>query len=235
MFEADFSHVIQQIALMAIPVVLAITLHEVAHGWVANHYGDPTAKLEGRLTLNPLAHVDPFGTVILPILLYVTAGFVLGYAKPVPVNFNNLRHPKKDMIKVAAAGPGVNLALALIFGILFQLTIAFQPQLIAEIFFRGEGVTSFFLLPLALMLSEGIKWNIVLCVFNLIPIPPLDGGRILVGLLPHRQAEAVGRIEPFGFLIILLLIFLNPLGVMSGVVFPVMGVLTRLFSGVPLF
>ncbi|MBI4715283.1 MAG: site-2 protease family protein, partial [Nitrospirae bacterium] len=146
MFEAGFSQSIQQIALMALPVVLAITLHEAAHGWVADRFGDSTARREGRLTLNPLAHIDPIGTILIPILLYVTTGFVIGYAKPVPVNFHNLRNPKRDMIWVAAAGPGVNLGLALIFGLLFQGILALQPGAVVQSGGDG-GVGAFLLTP----------------------------------------------------------------------------------------
>lgn len=215
---------------MAIPVVLAITLHEAAHGWVAYKLGDPTAKLHGRLTLNPLAHVDPFGTIILPILSYIFAGFIIGSAKPVPVNFHNLRNPKRDMIWVGAAGPGINLAMALGCGILFQALILFTAQGLSR-----SNFISLILLPVMLMLKEGIKWNVVLAIFNLIPIPPLDGSRILVGLLPHRQAEALSRIEPYGLLIITFLVFLNPLGFMTRIIWPIMSFFTRMFAGMPVF
>ncbi len=215
---------------MAIPVVLAITLHEAAHGLVAYKFGDPTAKYAGRLTLNPIAHIDPFGTILLPIITYILAGFIIGSAKPVPVNFANLRNPKRDMIWVGAAGPGVNIALALVCGILFQVLVAQSVNISA-----GSGLLSYIAVPLILMLKEGIKWNIVLAVFNLIPVPPLDGSRILAGLLPYKQAQFLGRLEPYGLLIISFLVFLNPFGFMTHVIWPIMSVLTRLFAGMPVF
>ncbi|MCC7203315.1 MAG: site-2 protease family protein [Nitrospirae bacterium] len=215
---------------MAIPVVLAITLHEAAHGWVAYKFGDPTAKYAGRLTLNPIAHIDPFGTILLPIITYIFAGFIIGSAKPVPVNFANLRNPKRDMIWVGAAGPGVNIALALVCGILFQVLVTQSVNISA-----GSGILSYIAVPLILMLKEGIKWNIVLAVFNLIPVPPLDGSRILAGLLPYKQAQFLGRLEPYGLLIISFLVFLNPFGFMTHVIWPIMSVLTRLFAGMPVF
>jgi len=222
--------IVQDIAVMAIPVIFAITLHEAAHGWVAYKFGDPTAKLYGRLTLNPLAHIDPFGTIILPLISYILAGFVIGSAKPVPVNFQNLRNPRRDMIWVAAAGPGINLMMALGCGILLQASLWFASESLSS-----SRIFSLVLLPILLMLKEGIKWNVVLAIFNLIPVPPLDGSRILSGLLPYRQAAALGRIEPYGLLIITFLVFLNPLGFMTRVVWPIMSFFTRLFAGMPVF
>lgn len=191
----DINNIIQAIAIYALPVLLAITLHEAAHGYVARHFGDGTAAFLGRVTLNPLKHIDPIGTIAMPLFLYfATSGaFVFGYAKPVPVNFGQLRNPKRDMIWVAAAGPAANLAMALGWGALLYLLL-------------GLGVSERFFLE---MCRGGVLWNVVLAVFNLFPLPPLDGGRVLVGLLPHRQAEAVSRIEPWGFFIVMALVVTN--------------------------
>jgi Zn-dependent protease len=225
---SNISSIIQIISISAIPILFAIILHEVAHGWVADKKGDPTARMMGRLTLNPLVHIDPIGTIIVPILLIVTkAGFVFGWAKPVPVNFLNLRRPKEDMIWVAAAGPGTNLLLALACGLLFRLMTTLNPSMINHICFgsRQTGDSSpvnLLLVPLLLMLVEGVKWNVVLAIFNMIPIPPLDGGRVMVGLLPERQAATWSSLEPFGFFIVIGLFMLNPLGIMSQIVYPLM-------------
>ncbi len=191
----NLDSIIQAIAIYALPVLLAITVHEAAHGYAARHFGDATATLLGRVTLNPFKHIDPIGTIAMPLFLYfATAGsFVFGYAKPVPVNFGNLRNPKRDMIWVALAGPASNLAMALGWGILLVLL-------------ASMGVTERFFIE---MCRGGVLWNVVLAVFNLFPLPPLDGGRILVGLLPHRQAEAVSRIEPWGFFIVMALVVTN--------------------------
>lgn len=187
--------VIQAITIYALPVLLAITLHEAAHGYVARHFGDGTAARLGRVTLNPLRHVDPIGTIAMPLFLYfVTSGaFVFGYAKPVPVNFGQLRNPKRDMIWVAAAGPAANLLMAFGWGALLVIL-------------HGLGVTERFFIE---MCRGGVLWNVVLAVFNLFPLPPLDGGRVLVGLLPPRQAMAVSRVEPWGFFIVMALVVTN--------------------------
>lgn len=188
----DFNNIIQAIAIYAIPVLFAITLHEAAHGYVAHHFGDPTATLMGRVTLNPIRHIDLIGTVLMPLFLYlVTAGsLVFGYAKPVPVDFNKLRNPKRDMIWVAMAGPAANLLMALGWGALLYILL-------------GVGVREHFFIE---MCRGGVLWNVVLFVFNLFPLPPLDGGRVLTGLLPLRQALAFSRIERWGFLILIVLI-----------------------------
>ena len=188
----DITHLIQSIAIYALPVLFAITVHEAAHGYAARHFGDNTAYMLGRITLNPLKHIDPIGTILMPLLLlFATSGaFLFGYAKPVPVRFGNLRNPKRDMIWVALAGPGVNFVQALLWGALF-------------IILHGTGVTEPFFLKMA---QGGILVNLVMFAFNLFPLPPLDGGRILVGLLPYRQAEMVSRIEPWGFFIVMALV-----------------------------
>jgi Zn-dependent protease len=191
---------IQIIAIGALPVLAAIVFHEVAHGYVAYHLGDPTAARMGRLTLNPLSHIDPFGTILLPLLLFVAhSPFVFGYAKPVPVNFHNLNHPKRDMIWVALAGPLTNLLLALGSVMLLKLLVS------VDLSSQG-GLSSILLVPLALMAKTSVVMNVALAVFNLIPIPPLDGGRVLVGLLPEPQSSVVARVERYGFLIIIVLL-----------------------------
>jgi Zn-dependent protease len=188
----DIAHLIQTVAIYALPVLFAITLHEAAHGYAARHFGDNTAHALGRISLNPLKHIDPVGTLLMPLLLYfATAGaFLFGYAKPVPVNFGRLRHPKRDMVWVALAGPGANLAQALLWGIALIVLI-------------GSGVDEYFFLK---MCDAGLKVNLALFAFNLFPVPPLDGGRILVGLLPWRQAALVSRVEPWGFFIVIALV-----------------------------
>jgi Zn-dependent protease len=203
---------IQQIALWAFPVLVAIIFHEVAHGWVANRLGDPTAARMGRLTLNPIAHIDLFGTVLLPALLIIAnAPFLFGYAKPVPVNFHNLNNPKRDMIWVALAGPVTNLLLAL--GCIVALKIGL-PIL------RGglQDGSSFmeFLVPIALMADYGVRINVVLAVFNALPLPPLDGGRVAVGLLPEPYSTMLARVEPYGFLILIVLLMTRALDQIIG-------------------
>jgi len=200
---------IRQIAIWALPVLIAIVFHEVAHGWVANRLGDPTAARMGRLTLNPLAHVDLFGTILIPLFLIAShSPFLFGYAKPVPVNFQNLHNPKRDMIWVALAGPVTNLLLAL--GCILFLRIS-VPALAAVT--AGSSTTSLvdFFTPVALMARNGVLINIVLAVFNTFPLPPLDGGRVLVGLLPEPYSSMVARIEPFGFIIVLALLMTRTL------------------------
>ncbi len=207
--------------MVALPLVLAIVLHEVMHGYVAYLKGDDTAKVMGRLTLNPLAHVDLFGTIILPLILYISRiGIILAYAKPVPVNFAALRRPKEDMVWVAAAGPGTNLTLALLSALGIKLFALFFHDTYVYINYISRfnppqmpSNASPLLFPLIGMLFYSVVLNSVLAIFNLIPIPPLDGGRIMVGLLPRRAAIAYARIEPFGIPLLIILIMLDPFGV----------------------
>jgi len=191
----DITQLIQTVLIYALPVLFAITVHEAAHGYAARRFGDNTAWMMGRVTLNPLKHIDPVGTILMPLMLYfATSGaFLFGYAKPVPVRFDRLRHPKRDMVWVALAGPGANLLQALLWGILMYVLIGLELN---ERFFLE-------------MCRAGVLVNVVMFAFNLFPLPPLDGGRILVGLLPWRQAAFVARIEPWGFFIVMALVILG--------------------------
>jgi Zn-dependent protease len=185
----NFPELIQTILIYALPVVFAITLHEAAHGYVAHKLGDNTALMLGRVTLNPIPHIDPLGTIAMPALLYFATGgnFLFGYARPVPVRFGNLNHPKRDMIWVALAGPGINFLQAL-------------AWLLAFYMMKGFGVTETYFLKMSL---AGVVVNVSMFVFNLFPLPPLDGGRVLVGLLPWRAAVWLSKVEPYGMYIIL--------------------------------
>ena len=201
-------NLIQQIIIMAPPLLLAITLHEVAHGWVALRCGDTTAKAQGRLSLNPLRHIDPIGTVLVPGLLAVFGGFIFGWAKPVPVNFHRLRQPKRDMALVALAGPGANLVMALGWALAALLGYAARTTLP----WLGE--------PLMAMGVAGVDVNVMLGVLNLVPIPPLDGSRVLAGVLPDRYGEAMARMEPYGLIILVLLLVsgvLNLMPIVTGI------------------
>lgn len=203
----DILSFVVKAALLAPPVLVAIILHEIAHGVVANYLGDDTAKRAGRLTLNPLPHIDPFGSVLLPLLLVVIGSpFVFGWAKPVPVNFANLRNPKRDMVAVAVAGPGTNILLALLCAA-------------AAHGFFAAGME----LPTAIAVMA-VRINVALAVFNLIPILPLDGGRVLFGLLPREPAMAFARLEPYGMLIVMALLFT---GTLSAIVGPVASFVIR--------
>lgn len=194
----DFSHLVQTVLIYALPVLFAITVHEAAHGYAARYFGDNTAAMLGRITLNPFKHIDPVGTILMPLLLYfATSGaFLFGYAKPVPVQFGRLRNPKRDMVWVALAGPASNFAQALLWAALLMVLSRLQTE---ERFFLE-------------MARAGILVNLVMWAFNLFPLPPLDGGRILVGLLPWKWAHMVSRIEPFGFFIVMALVMLGTVG-----------------------
>jgi Zn-dependent protease len=188
----ETTQLIQTVLIYALPVIFAITLHEAAHGYAAQRLGDPTAAMMGRVTLNPFPHIDPIGTILMPLLLYFSTGgaFLFGYAKPVPVRFDRLRHPQRDMVWVALAGPASNLLQALLWGALLYVL-------------AGSGVTERFFME---MCKAGLLTNVVMFAFNLFPLPPLDGGRIVVGLLPWRQALLFSRIEPWGFFIVMALV-----------------------------
>ena len=190
---------LETIVLWVVPVVFAITLHEAAHGYVARLFGDRTAELLGRITLNPLRHIDPVGTIVVPALLYLTAGpqYIFGWAKPVPVNFGNLQHPKRDMLWVAGAGPFANFVMAFVWMLVLKLSVVDGA-------WPSQGV--------ARMAQIGVSVNLVLMALNLLPIPPLDGGRIAVSLLPQRAAMVWARLEPFGLFVIVALMFTPFLG-----------------------
>jgi len=195
---------LQRISAWILPVIFAITVHEVAHGWVAKKLGDPTAQRLGRLTLNPLKHIDPIGTILVPGLLLLLGGFVFGWAKPVPVTWENLKHPKRDMALVAAAGPGANFIMAILWGMVAKMGMfSFTDmQWAAQ--------------PMVAMGLAGVAINVVLMVLNLLPLPPLDGGRVLAGLLPGPWAWQLNRIEPYGFFILLVLMVSGLLGRIIG-------------------
>jgi len=186
----DISNLIQTVLIYALPVIFAITVHEAAHGYVARHFGDNTAEVMGRVTLNPMKHIDPIGTILMPLMLYfATSGaFLFGYAKPVPVNFGRLRHPKRDMVWVALAGPASNFIQAILWALVLIALVA-------------AGIDETFFIKMA---QGGILVNLVMWAFNLFPLPPLDGGRVLAGLLPNGQAQMfLARIEPYGFFIVM--------------------------------
>lgn len=205
---------LQQITIWALPILFAITVHEVAHGWVARHFGDRTAEMMGRLTLNPVKHIDPVGTIIVPLALLAMGGFIFGWAKPVPVAQQNLRNPRRDMAIVAAAGPISNILQAIIWGVIAKLAVMANLAYVSE--------------PLALMGAAGILINVVLAVLNLLPIPPLDGGRVLGNLLPPHISDKFDRIEPYGLLILVALLATGVLGRIIGP--PVMYVRDILFT-----
>lgn len=215
---SSLSHILHTLSYMGLPLLFAMVLHEYAHGWMAEKCGDSTAKGQGRLTVNPLAHIDPLGTVILPVMCLLMGSFLFGWAKPVPVDPRNMRRPRRDMALVAAAGPGMNLLLAVI----SALVLALLPSLLPDLTTQGgneEGITSnlmttMVIRPILLMAQFSIMINVFLALFNLLPIPPLDGGRILTAMLPAKPAMALARLEPYGMLILVgLIVFDKELGV----------------------
>ncbi len=209
---------LQKIAVFALPVIFAITLHEAAHGYVARFFGDMTAAQQGRITANPLKHIDPVGTLLVPLVILLTSkllgggAILFGWAKPVPVNFANLRRPKKDMLWVAAAGPGVNFLMGIFWALMIQI---------------GYALGNAFSTPLMLMGAAGVFINVILMGLNLLPLPPLDGGRIAISLLPYKAAATYSRIEPYGFFILLGLLIT---GVLNQILWPVITVLIGLIA-----
>ena len=197
MFELNL---LQRVAVWVLPVIFAITAHEVAHGWMARRLGDPTAMMLGRLTLNPIKHIDPLGTLLIPGLMLLMGGFIFGWAKPVPVTWQNLKRPKQDMVWVALAGPAANLLMAIIWAVLAKIGMATYTQ---------DSLSSLFLIYTGV---AGIFINVTLMSLNLLPLPPLDGGRVLTGLLPGPLAWKLSRIEPYGFFILLALLYTGILG-----------------------
>lgn len=202
--------VVQKIAVYALPILFAITVHEAAHGYAAKYFGDLTAERMGRITLNPLKHIDPFGTILLPALTVMLGGILFGWAKPVPVNFANLRNPKKDMFWVAAAGPASNFVMAIFWALLLSYA-NYAPN--TAINFLAE------------MSLAGISINLVLMVLNLLPMPPLDGGRIAVSLLPTPMAIQLARLEQYGFIILIVLMFT---GILGKIISPIIQLFERL-------
>lgn len=221
--ESDWGNYIVQAALYCVPLLLGVVIHEVSHGWVAERLGDPTARLLGRITLNPLVHIDPVGTLILPLFLIVTnSPFLFGWAKPVPVNFANLHGGRRDMAMVSLAGPLSNFSIAAASAVLYHLILwGFQSGWMA----RG-GLAASIAEPLFLMARISVSFNLVLMAVNLLPVPPLDGGRIMVGILPIRIASLLARLERYGMLIVLILI---ATGLWRYFVNPVINTFMRLF------
>jgi len=195
---------VQILAIMVLPVLFAITVHEAAHGWAAGNLGDRTAQMLGRVTLNPLKHIDPIGTVLVPLATYFLTGFLFGWAKPVPVDVRNLRNPRRDMALVALAGPGANLVMAVIWGLAIQLALTLW------------NISPWLAQPLAYMGAAGVLINVLLMVLNLFPLLPLDGGRVLNALLPRHLAIPFSRLEPYGLILLVILLATGALGSLLG-------------------
>lgn len=198
---------IQKIVIWAIPVIFAITVHEVAHGWVASKLGDNTAKMLGRLTLNPMKHIDPIGTLLIPGLLLAFGGFIFGWAKPVPISSRHFKNPRRDMAIVAIAGPAANFLMAVLWAAILKLAVVFLPE------------NHWLALPVIYMGQAGIIINLILMLLNILPIPPLDGSRVLYAILPGRYADTLSRYEQYGFIVVLLLLVTGVLGLILGPAF----------------
>ena len=219
----DELNTIQKIAVMALPLMFAIILHEVAHGWVANKLGDHTARDMGRLTLNPLPHIDIVGTIIMPLLcMFFLKGIIFGYAKPVPINPYNFQNPKRGMALSSLAGPGINIALALLFSFLLRVVMPPIKDLVTD------QIWEWIAEPIALMLGYGVIINVALAVLNMIPIPPLDGSRLLYWILPNKFAAVYYRLEPFGMIILLALMIF---GVLGDIILPIIEPILTLLLG----
>ena len=209
---------LQKISIWALPVLFAITLHEVAHGWVAMKLGDRTAERMGRLSLNPLDHIDPIGTLLVPGVMLLVSNMIFGWAKPVPVDFGKLRNPRRDMVWVALAGPIANLFMAIFWALMIRLAVLLQSEFISQ--------------PLGLMGQAGIMINVVLMVLNLLPLPPLDGGRVVLGLLPPRLAYKYSKIEPWGMPILIVLMVTNLLWLFMGLPVSLFQALMNAIAGI---
>jgi Zn-dependent protease len=219
----DELNIIQRIAVMALPLIFAVILHEVAHGWIANKLGDHTARDMGRLTLNPLPHIDIIGTIILPLIcFFFLKGIIFGYAKPVPINPYNFKNPKRDMALSSLAGPGINLAMALLFAFLLRMVIPLVKDTVPA------QAVEWIVAPIELMLIYGVFINVILAVLNMVPIPPLDGSRVLYWVLPNKLAAAYYRLEPFGMIILMVLMML---GVLWDIIRPIIEPVLSLLLG----